>query len=469
MKLSRSTYKLLYFSIIIFTIVAILSGQVRINSELTVIASFLVNMVIFVIYLLKSINVHSFSFDMMFWLFNLIFFGVAPLLQYVTDIYAWGLDPTKSEILKNNLLILVWSVCYIAGMHWARRAKTTKKKEKVVKKSPVQIGYRVRHVDFLAICVAISAMIVLYRVYTTGFYQMMFRDTNSLSVDNQTFRLLLNHGFNNFILFTAVFCIIDAKNRKKIGAKMVIAVLCLIIGCFPTGLDRNMMASFYGGLVIILFDKSRKGRWYALAVYAGLILIFPAINVFRRVANAEGDIWNVMVESFGSSYLDGHYDAHQMIISVQRYVAEYGLCFGRQILGAFLFFVPRALWPAKPIGTGATVIHALDQFSFSNVSAPLVAESYIALGIVGVMVGAILLARFVYRLDKAYWQSEERTSFIRIIYPFAMFMFFFILRGDLLSGWSFTFAQLFVGSCFGGFFLKKYKKKSVLVSKNEET
>ena len=152
MKLSRSAYKLLYFSIVVFTIVAILSGQVHINSELTVIASFLVNMVIFIVYLLKSINVHSFSFDMMYWLFNLIFFGLAPLLQYLTDIYAWNLDPTKSEVLKTNLLILVWSLCYIVGMSWARRVKPKKIKWSGAKMVQT-IHYRLIHVDFLSLFV----------------------------------------------------------------------------------------------------------------------------------------------------------------------------------------------------------------------------------------------------------------------------------------------------------------------------
>ena len=91
----------------------------------------------------------------------------------------------------------------------------------------------------------------------------------------------------------------------------------------------------------------------------------------------------------------------------KKYVEEFGISWGNQLLGAILFFVPRSIWPSKPLGTGHTAIVALDQHYFSNVSAPLIAEGYVNFGIVGVVLFALAAGWIFRKLDSAFWCRRE--------------------------------------------------------------
>ena len=62
-----------------------------------------------------------------------------------------------------------------------------------------------------------------------------------------------------------------------------------------------------------------------------------------------------------------------VLIEVAKLCEEQGFRYylaGGTLIGALLFFIPRSIWVNKPIGTGATVFQATNQFyDFSNVAA----------------------------------------------------------------------------------------------------
>lgn len=451
----RFAFLALMLVIVVFTLLTIVFSRQAVQSEFDVLITFFVNIMLFTCMFIVAVNRNSFSLDMMFWLFNLIFFGAAPLLQYKANVYAWNLSPTSEEIIKTNIFIFIWSICYILG----RRIKIFRREDtsNLRKRARASDNYKYEIRDIVLNCfVIVSVVITGYFIIRIGFGNLLYRETSELSGLSQTEALIVTHVFKNLILFTALFSVLDAKNKKKVTVRSIIVLLCLLIGCFPTGLARNMTASFYAGLFIVLYDKTRKGRWFSLVIFAGLILVFPAINIFRHVGNS-GNIWQAIKETFQVTYLEGNYDAHQMIISVQRYVEKFGLEYFSQIIGAALFFIPRTLWPSKPVGTGHTVVTKLNQFYFTNVSAPLVSEFYIAFGIIGIIIGGLILGKILKIIDNAYWENNNAMSAIRIIYPCAIFMFFFMLRGDLLSSWAYTFAQIIVGLSVWYLVVKKTK------------
>lgn len=453
MKISRKRVVfLLFMSFVVYTTISlIVNSYTHVQSNPIVLFTFFINIILSVICFLKSINKHPFSLDMMFWLFNVIFFGAAPLLQYLTNSYAWALVPTSEEVFKTNILILVWLLCYLIGMNVTLRKEVKYISVRKNMFSSCQVNQTV-----LNCFVAVSIGITIYYLLAIGLNNLIYRETNGISGLSSTMSLLTEHGFKNTVLFTAVFCVIDSKQRHKITIKTMIALACLVISCFPTGIPRNMMASFYAGLLIIMYDKTRKGRWFSFAIFAGLILIFPALNVFRNIGNGDANILESIMKAYGVTYLEGNYDAHQMFISVQRYVDEFGFKYFYQILGALLFFIPRSLWSTKPIGTGHTVISELNQFYFTNVSAPLASEWYIGFGWFGIIIGSLILSKIIKKFDNKYWDENNDLSPIRIIYPCSIFMFFFMLRGDLLSSWAYTFAQIVVGMIMCKMIIKKH-------------
>lgn len=459
--------------------------------------TFVVNILLFAGQFLRAINRHAFGFDMLHWLFCLFFLGFAPLLQHMANTYPWALIPTTGEVIAANLLYTLWAACYILGRDYQKvpvlkqavadlAEKLTPVKRRLLSWFPDFSGMGQRIADRLKglaaklpagragsplaayrdttlkvkimdLLLLGSLICVVVDLAVVGLKGQFFRSSSGADTGSTAMNLIFNHGINNLLLFVAVVFILEAKRSGRITWRTVTALACLGIAAFPTGLSRNMMASFYAGLLVLTLDVTKKGRWFSWIIICGLVLIFPAMEIFRWFSRVEkGNIMELIRHNFSTCYLDGHFDSHQMLITIMRYVDQFGITWGRQLLGALLFFVPRSIWPGKPEGTGHSAIVALDQFYFTNVSANPAVEGYVNFGIVGVVLLAVLIGVLARRADAFYWRRREKRWEEKLgdsLYPFTMFMFFFLMRGDLMSAWAYTFAQLVVGSVIVGVYL----------------
>lgn len=427
--------------IALFVLAVIFLGlqQVAIGrSDALILLLFGIGIFFFLSCLLSELNKRPYSFQMIFWLFSLFFFGFAPLLQYLSDTFSWDLSPSENEILLNNVLILVWSLLFYLGVRLADRLPDRKTFRRQIR---MDLPKRLL---VMLVCLGIMS----YDLITVGLSNIFFRSTNTgVTSGSSAIDLVLQNGLRNVLLFSVVLSIINIRRKKKIDFIDLAIFISFIIGCFPTGIPRYMFAAFYGGLLAIAFPGSRQRRWYSFLIIFGLVLVFPVMSLFRNASSfGNGDLLELVSDRLTGTYLSGDYDSYQMFISVRRYVQAFGITHGRQLLGVLLFFVPRAFWPAKPIGTGSTVISALNQFYFTNVSAPLVSEAYVNFGIIGILIVPLLLGVACALLDRSYWQEKEKgISYLKFVYPFAMLYFFFMLRGDLMSSWAYVFANLFIG------------------------
>ena len=137
-----------------------------------------------------------------------------------------------------------------------------------------------------------------------------------------------------------------------------------------------------------------------------------------------------------------NYDAFSNIGATIDYVNKYGFSYGYQFLGGLLFFIPRIIWTNKPFSTGQVVgEHLIDDygFNFSNLSNPLVSESFINFGIIGIIITPIILAIVVIHMIK-WLRSDNYLKKIMAFY-FAMHLIF-LLRGDFSNGFTYFIGPL---------------------------
>lgn len=476
----------------------IVTSREPVQKNIWVIATNVLNVLFFLVQLLRAIYYHPFSLDMMFWVFHLFFFGYAPLLQHLVNKYNWGADPTYAEVVGTNLIILLWAVLYVLIRDRAVIAKTPlgvyiKNKCAPIKdlwltfyqKTPLYRvvsshkpskykanlqqklqKYRRKNMKtvFMNALMVIAILFAGLDLLINGFAAQLTRASSEASLGGSAFDLIFTHGINNSLLFITSLHIFDCFKNRKLNFQAIVVSLCFLIACFPTGLSRNMMAAFYAGLLIILFKQTKKGRWFSWAVIGGLTLAYPFLEIFRYAATlTSGNFWSTLTYIFRSTYLVGHYDAFSMVTTIFDYVREFGITWGIQLLGTLLFFIPRAIWPGKPLGSGHTAINALGQYDFSNVSAPLLAEGYINFGFLGILLFAIALGAIVQKLDRCYWAtSDQDFRLIDFLYPHLIFMFFFMLRGDLLSSGAYVIAQCIIGTI-----LFKFYRLAVFLSEND--
>jgi hypothetical protein len=207
----------------------------------------------------------------------------------------------------------------------------------------------------------------------------------------------------------------------------------------PLAAARFQTASIFIAVAAIVARRwLRTGVAAVLAVALGLFIGLPYLNVGRTAERWEGfaELPSTVLRTAVGS---GDFDAYAMLLSTLWYVERVGVTWGRQLLGVLLFWVPRAWWNDKPVGSGRVVAEYLG-LPNPNVSSPLPAEALMNGGILFVPLAAFVFGALLRRLDDLYWaENAGPVRRIDLAYPLWLGMVFFLSRGDLLSGFAFTF------------------------------
>uniref|UniRef100_UPI004048449C hypothetical protein n=1 Tax=Algoriphagus sp. TaxID=1872435 RepID=UPI004048449C len=181
--------------------------------------------------------------------------------------------------------------------------------------------------------------------------------------------------------------------------------------------------------------------WSSLASL-GMLLLFsgldPRLIISRQLINEgeitfSGTIKQVAI-NIGNLPGDLNFDAFQMMFYTTVYTDKMGYSLGNQLLLPAFFWVPRSIWPSKPIGSPDIVADHAD-FGSLNVSSPLWAEGYINFGVFGVFLFLFVFGK-VARLgdDSLVNLSAKKKPFSAIVSSFFAANTFILLRGDLTSG-----------------------------------
>lgn len=232
--------------------------------------------------------------------------------------------------------------------------------------------------------------------------------------------------------------------RQNFVAALIFLPFFLIIN-FPPALPRFVLLGVLIALssVFVNYHSPRMKISIAAAAVPLLLLVFPAIKLIGSGDASVGDVLSGIGERTISEYLlRVDFDGFMQITSTIQYLMEGGsIRWGYNFLGVLLFFVPRALWPGKPIDTGEIVSTTL-AFRYTNVSNPLPAEALMALGVIGPVIVFLLLGAFV-----SYVELSARLKDQRVVnfFAYGVLMGFvaIILRGAL-NGVAPQFASAFL-------------------------
>lgn len=224
-----------------------------------------------------------------------------------------------------------------------------------------------------------------------------------------------------------------ARIRSMLCYYEIIDILCIFLVIYNPLYgwpSRNMwLVPFTAMLALIFYDLIPKSISFAIYYYALVVLFTPLKGVTLSTIDLSDFINEVNL-----NYFD--YDAYQLLMTIIAYTDRTNIVFGKNILSALAFLVPRSFWTGKMDATGALAVQYFGS-DFSNVSAPFVAELYFAFGRLGCILGAILTAISIFYID-GWYQSQSILK--RGIFCIIAGEIFFILRGALLPTLSFTLA-----------------------------
>lgn len=444
---------ILLVMIAIMTFMTIPIGNFQRNNAL-VLFTFFLNGTLWLLLIVAEVGGRSYSFMLMQWLFCLLFFFYAPMVQYGYDQFPWVAGRSDEVLITANFLLLFWTIAVFAGS----KVRLWKHDNCKSKESSIFVACWENIEKFVPILTVLSALIFLYRVVTVGPQNLLARATSSGEgvSENSSLNMLVGHTMQAVSYFAAV---VSLANRKHFPHRLsdrffaIVNSIFMLISYFPTGLSRYAMAAIYGGMLLTFSNKLKRGRTFILLFLAAFLVVLPFLNAFRNTAFNEVDILvaiqNVL-SNLNDAWLAGDYDAYTMLTLAIEYVASKGITWGRQLLGVLLLWVPRSIWPTKPIGSGHMLATNLG-WSFTNLSCPLPAEMFLNFGWAGIFLCGFLVGKLLSNIDKAYWKSVSLTGTrprrLDCIYHCAVFFFFFMCRGDLLSSTAYLMAYLVIWLC----------------------
>lgn len=387
------------------------------------------------IYHIFSKENQPFSLNKIFYLFSLFFFGISPLIQYYEGVSQFGARHLKeNEYFYMNILVIFILLLYQLFYSYFYQRKISDKSKNLVSKFEIYHKLNSSQI-LLLIFLSIISFLMIYNVNNHSIVSMLFRggEFKELIQMSTTSNLIITRVFQPLAMMSLLYYI--SSKSSNIFIYFVLTLLTLIT-CSPLGMARFSAAAMYIPLILLVFPILRKKNVFSIVFILGLLLIFPFLDNFRNYSG--GSI------QFGFNFdmfLQGHFDSYQNFALI---VSDNIITWGRQLLGVILFWIPRSIWPNKPIGSGAFVAEE-EGFIYSNVSCNYFGEGYINFGYLGILIFIIALSLTTAKLDKIYWTINvyNENNYSNVIYYVLLGMLFFILRGDLMSSFAYTIGFLF--------------------------
>lgn len=372
--------------------------------------------------------------------FFFISFGIIPILELNTLTVYWGGDELNyiSQI-KASICVIVFLTSFAIGYILLYRVTNLVTSD--------YISLEIKLFDQI-LFVIISVFFLLFVLYLYGwnFLTMFFRGGEyaaDMQVELKSSYLIVDFFIRPLIFNIGIFLFFFGGGYKLMS---IIGLLVGMYAVFPTGVPRFLAAALYMPFILHWAysskwsqEKKRSGLDFFLPniLILGLFIIFPFLDIFRWYTSEGNNSFNI----FGLDViLAGHFDGYQMLV---RAIDVGNLSLGGGFLGALLFFVPRSIWPDKPIGS-AQEIAQLSNLAFDNLSMTLVAELYLNFWYVGICFGALVLGMVLSYFDKIFTRIKGCHLSIGLVFYFqSIGLLLFVLRGSILSAFAYSCAVAF--------------------------
>lgn len=354
--------------------------------------------------------------------FSLILFGITPLFEFQRGItYQYHDQLIFEQYAFTAAIVLLGMICFIAGYRIKPKVRS------------FTYAFRVPHPFLLVLFSGFCGFLILS--YNSYSIISMFVRGGELdqTVGGSSFDLIFS-----VIIFPVPMCALIlylafAQHRDPVVLALLV-ILALFFN-FPTGMPRFLSATLYLTTLYAYRPNLFRSRIILPSVILiGVFFIFPLLGSFRNL-NSLSDIRVV----FGYDIIaSGAFDAFQNFVLTIEYL---GVSYGYQMLGAIFFFVPRTIWPEKPIDTGSLLAHETGM-PHQNIALNYLGEGYANFGISGVVVFGFILGVFCARLDTRLLQSSFRSPAWFLFAAAFPALSFFLMRGGLLSAVAYSVGLL---------------------------
>jgi len=409
--------------------------------------------------------------------FNFLFFLAAPISQISSfsgienPLFITKFPYEENLVVYTNILIGFFNIIFLIFYIFFKKKILN---NHIVKQTNT---FSLKILPFNILIFTVICLLIFISSY--DFIQDEFSRPSWLQSKFSISTLLLWKKFMFFIPFaTIIMCFQYFKktNKKKnnllnIILFFIIVVLLLFWFKNPLTEKRNALGPIYISLIYLFIPRILNTNTRTISfMFFSMIVVFPLSAIITHSDASLLEIYNnpmILIKQMKGGGITNafntlNYDAFFNFNASIDYVYKNGFSYGYQLLSGLFFFIPRSLWNSKPVSSGELIGDYLVsdyEFGFTNLSNPLVSESFINFGIIGVILYPIILA-YVFVKMLIWLKSENYLKKIMAFY-FAMHLIFF-LRGDFTNGYSYYVGPLLAVVYLPSFFeflTKKALKK----------
>lgn len=387
----------------------------------------------------------AYLFDFFFWLFTYIFMGLAPTVQIRSGLIS-RTTPGMDEGLDLATAVLVWTgvICYEIGriltIGRERRRRSSQldggtRPNQPSHLDPVTAVSAVRTMLLIVIGVGASAFFVSRMGFSALFGSRELAQATRAAIwaDPAVRSVIYSAAIYPLLVGIGALSQLRRTASRSVARSylvlMIAATVLLLLVVNPLSSARYSLGTVLFALVVYAGAVASPGRIRATlaAVVVGFVFLFPIADAFR------GSTVSLGRDSFFGEYKGNpDYDAFWQIANAHSYVVDGLVEPGRQALGVVLFWVPRGVWPDKPVDTGI-LLAQYRGYSFDNLSAPLWSEFLVNGGTLALVLGFILVGYLLRVMDTKLLPAIQRAghwAIVGAVFPVYMTI---LLRGSLLQ------------------------------------
>jgi len=410
-------------------------------------------------------------FECMIWIFTYAFMGLAPMTQIrerIWPITTYRMDSTL--VWGGTVIVTVGVVAFLLGTMTSSAVVSRSRKTRVASrlallrrdKSP---GGDVERPTFtvnekrIVLLAVLAIGLNLYFLSRMGWILFLQSRNSAYEIHKGAWSSTAMSTFiraGTYMSLTVVFVALvrfrrEAKRAARLGSpqstptmRLNMVLLVVIATLLFNTLNPISTARYLSGTALLaaaaafgLFASAARFRIVMFGFIAALLVIFPVMDAFRYTFKAK----NLAITDPVEAFLAPDYDSFAQIMNGWLITQREGIDIGRQLVGVILFWVPRPLWPEKPVDTGIFIANSRG-YVVTNLSAPLQIEMFVNGGFILLILVMFVAGYLVYAWDT----NVERElalfhmpSVLGCILPFYTLI---LLRGSLLQAMPYLFVTI---------------------------
>jgi len=376
---------------------------------------------------------------LVFWIYVYFWLGLAPFAQLTLNIFPLPALLPQQSLTEATLTVWVGVLGFELGHRFRGRPSA----------SPWLAGLSSRGLTWKTVALLTIGSVVLTPLLVSQFGGISTFFTSRQAID-QAGSLLQSEPDANTLrgIYSALFSVppliatlgwLQLRRSGRLPRKRLFPIIVITILVALNVVVNNPISESRSWFSVCVFAvvfatawaRTNRGfRIAAVGMILLLVILLPFGSYFRYTQRSAPESLAVIATQYSVS---GDYDSYQQIAAGMQYVEWFGFDYGAHLLGPAFFWVPRSLWPDKPRDTGV-VLAEFEGYAYTNLSAPLWIETYIAGGDILTFVAFALIGLIWRRLDDQFvFTRAIDPAVINLLVPLVAGYQMALLRGSLLT------------------------------------